>query len=297
MSSSLLDDRVAILCNYEKEIFQVTPHLTVLYARSVLEIKRRRNVNFRPQTTFCQMLLKNGGHMYTYFSHQNDVPCFHVQECFGYFCLFLLSQRIMTQYICAQGKELEYLFVFNLVRIPHWNSPPQPPPTPLLVRYCTITPASSQCYALHAQHRKKKNQNQLLSKKLHTASHHTASILWRFKLGSDFITCWVSRFNFCASAYFLWPIFHWSSPPPVDEFSVLPALTWDDCVAVGMIDSIFISATTWHDAHKNYQKEKKKENRLCCVLSTTVGNSSSWKINISHSLYGIMAIHMENGKN
>lgn len=60
--------------------------------------------------------------MYIYFSHQNNVPCFHMQDCFLFLFRRSRTWRMsfsMTQYVCAQGEGIRVLFVFDLVRIPH----------------------------------------------------------------------------------------------------------------------------------------------------------------------------------
>lgn len=34
--------------------------------------------------------------MYIYFSHQNDVPCLHVQECFYFVCVSLAPENVFN---------------------------------------------------------------------------------------------------------------------------------------------------------------------------------------------------------
>lgn len=59
----------------------------------------------------------------TYISHTKMM--FHASMCNNVLVLFLLRWRMsfffymMTQYVCAQGKGIRVLFVFDLVRIPH----------------------------------------------------------------------------------------------------------------------------------------------------------------------------------
>lgn len=109
LSNSLLEDRVAIV---QRKHFLV--QLSCIHTRSVFEIKLWTNVNFRPQKAFFRRPYVHR------FLHQNNVSCLRV------FC-----------FSCAENIRVSFYF-----KIPHWSFSPQPPPTPLLVRYCKLTPAS-----------------------------------------------------------------------------------------------------------------------------------------------------------
>lgn len=148
--------------------------------------------------------------MYIHFSHQNDVPCFYVQQCSCFVPpaledLFFLYDD--TQYVCAQGKGIRVLLVFDLVRIPHWNSPPQPPPTPLLVRYCKNN-SSFLPVLLFACSTEKTKQNKKIWINYWVKSCIPLPIAQhQSKPSGDFVTCWVSNFIFCMTSFL--HFLHW----------------------------------------------------------------------------------------
>lgn len=122
------------------------------YQVSVGDTTLKINVNFRPLTTFCQIVLKTEAICTYIYIFITPKGCSMLPSEWMSFCSSCAAECRSYDDVCVcMFTHKKYCSCFDLIRIPLGNAPPPPPTAPLLVRYCMITPSRASIRMHHKE--------------------------------------------------------------------------------------------------------------------------------------------------